>query len=451
MVTEEAYATVVAENAQLKAQNAALQADLAAALQRIAVLEAQKRPPPAFVKANARARAPKERRKRAPEHNRARRLEPPTRVVEHRIERCPACPGRLSALPLARRRQVVDLLPPPPVEVSDHPVYQGGCSYCRQWRAAPLDLRAQGLGQGRLGVGIASVVAHLRTALRLPLRQIRAYLADLHGLQVSVGAVVERLHRVAQRGSTAVAHRLEQVQASTGVLGDETVWRENGRHGSIWLLAIPGGARYFAYRQSRAGAVVNDRLGEAFRGVLSSDCYAGSPRHARRAAPPRVRVHRLRDRHALKEGHADQPAVVAWATAVQALCERAKPLAQSPPLPAAVRHEPDEEWVAAAVALGARCAQATGHPCQALAQRLLRHQGELVPFVRGAGVPTDNHEAERLLRPRVVCRTSSGGSRNSRGSATRMALSSLVATWRPPGLNPLDECRQLLQRPLPQI
>jgi transposase len=450
MVTEEAYATVVAENAQLKAQNAALQADLAAALQRIAVLEAQKRPPPAFVKANAPARAPKERKKRAPEHNRARRLEPPTRVVEHRIERCPACQGRLSALTVARRRQVVDLLPPPPVEVSEHQVYQGWCSYCRTWRAAPLDLRGQVLGQGRLGVGIASLVAHLRTALRLPIRQIRAYLADLHGLQVSVGEVVELLHRVAQQGSTAVAHLLEQVRASAVVLGDETVWRENGRHGYIWLLAIPGGARYFAYRQSRAGAVVNELLGEAFTGVLSSDFYAGY-NDTPGGGHQRCWVHLLRDLHALKEGHADQPEVVTWATAVKALYERAKPLAQGPPLPAAVRHEQYEELVAAAVALGARFAQAKGHPCHALAQRLLRHQGELFTFVRVAGVPADNNEAERILRPLVVGRKISGGSRSSRGSATRMALSSLVATWLTQGLNPLDACRRLLQTPLPQL
>lgn len=451
MVTEETYAAVVAENAQLKAQNAALQADLAAALQRIEVLEAQKRPPPAFVKANAPARAPKARKKRAPEHNRARRLELPTRVVEHRIERCPECAGRLSGLRLARRRQVVDLPPPPPVDVTEHQVYQGWCSYCRKWRAAALELRGQVLGQGRLGVGVAALVAHLRTALRLPIRAIQRYLADRHGLQVSVGEVVELLHRVAQQGSQATAHLLEQVRASAVVLGDETVWRENGRHGYIWLLAIPGGARYFAYSSSRAGAVVNDLLGEAFGGVLSSDFYAGY-NDTPGGQHQRCWVHLLRDLHTLKELHADQPAVVAWARAVKALYERAKTVAQGPPLPAGPgRQQSYQELVAAAVALGAAYAQVKGHPCRALAQRLLRHQGELFTFVVVAGVPADNNEAERILRPLVVGRKISGGSRSPRGSATRMTLSSLFATWLTQGLNPLDECRRLLQTPLPQI
>ena len=43
------------------------------------------------------------------------------------------------------------------------------------------------LEQGRLGVKITSLIAYLRTVMRLPLRQIQAYLATLHGLTISVG------------------------------------------------------------------------------------------------------------------------------------------------------------------------------------------------------------------------------------------------------------------------
>jgi hypothetical protein len=37
------------------------------------------------------------------------------------------------------------------------------------------------LGRGRLGVGVAALGAQLRTSLRLPLRAIQQYLADLPG------------------------------------------------------------------------------------------------------------------------------------------------------------------------------------------------------------------------------------------------------------------------------
>ena len=102
-------------------------------------------------------------------------------------------------------------------------------------------------------------------------------------------------------------------------------------------------------------------------------------------------------------------------------------------------------------ALGEQFAQAKGHPCQALAKRLLRHQDELFVFVLDPAVPADNNLAERSLRPWVIARKISGGTRSPVGSQTRMALSSLFQTWQARGLNPLHECFRLLQSPFPQL
>jgi transposase len=475
MVSEEAYAAVVAENQQLRQHLAEIQAQLAAALVRIAELEA--RPPaapPAWVKANATARPPKPRRRRAAEHNHGRRREEPTQIVAHRPERCPQCQGRLSGVQVARRRQVIELPPPPAVRVTEHQVYRGWCSYCRAWRVAPLDLQGQVLGRGRLGVGIASLVAHLRLELRLPLRTIQRYLADRHGLRVSVGELVDLLRRVAAAGQQAYGRLRAQVQTSAVVQADETGWRENGRNGYIWYAGTPTGACYFAYHHSRAGQVINDLLGEDFGGVLGSDFYAAyndtpGGRHQR------CWVHLLRDLHTVKEAHPLLAVVAAaappgaiqqalevhvWAQAVRAVYDRAHAGCQSwqareaagraPPTPQQ-RQQAADAATAELVALGEQFAQQPTHPCHALAQRLLRHQDELFTFLRVAGVPPDNNAAERALRPLVVCRKISGGSRSPQGSQTRMVLTSLFQTWLAQGHNPLLACRQLLQSPLPQV
>jgi len=80
----------------------------------------------------------------------------------------------LGGITLARRRQVVEL-PPPPIE---HRIYKGWCATCGKWREAPVDLGGQVMGQGRLGVRISSAIAYLRTIMRLPIRQIQAYPLD---------------------------------------------------------------------------------------------------------------------------------------------------------------------------------------------------------------------------------------------------------------------------------
>src|SRR5688500_10674722 len=98
-----------AENAALREQVTALQAQLKAALDRIAELENRPNDPPAFVKANTPKREPKVRRKRTPDHNRSRRLEAPTQLLQHALPHCPDCQRRLHGYSIARRRQVIDL------------------------------------------------------------------------------------------------------------------------------------------------------------------------------------------------------------------------------------------------------------------------------------------------------------------------------------------------------
>jgi hypothetical protein len=84
------------------------------------------------------------------------------------------------------------------------------------------------------------------------------------------------------------------------------------------------------------------------------------------------------------------------------------------------------------------------HPCWALAKRLLRHEAELFQFVLVPGLSADNHEAERALRPQVIARTVSEGTRSAAGSAIRLGLASLAATWQARGYNPHAQWLALL-------
>ena len=106
---------------------------------------------------------------------------------------CPTCQLRLGGISLARVRQVSDVPVPPPVEVTEHRIYKGWCAGCGKWYEAPVDVHEQVLGQGRIGVRLASIIAYLRTVTRLPIRQLRDYLLTVHGFRVSVGEIVERL------------------------------------------------------------------------------------------------------------------------------------------------------------------------------------------------------------------------------------------------------------------
>ena len=80
-----------------------------------------------------------------------------------------------------------------------------------------------------------------------------------------------------------------------------------------------------------------------------------------------------------------------------------------------------------------------------LASRLLQFEAELFTFVEYPQVPSENNAAERAVRPRVIARKISGGTRSAQGSKTMAVLSSLFETWRLRGEDALAACQTMLR------
>jgi len=77
--------------------------------------------------------------------------------------------------------------------------------------------------------------------------------------------------------------------------------------------------------------------------------------------------------------------------------------------------------------------------------------GVYLEFVRVPELDATNNAAERRLRPLVIARKISGGSRSPQGTATRLDLAGLFQTWHARGLNPFAACYALLHSGLPQL
>ena len=429
--------TLQAEVATLRTENAMLRARLE-----------DKTPPtapPAFVKANKPTRESKEpRKKRDSKHNRARRREQATRHETRRLESCPDCGDRLAASRPYYKRQVIDIPEPVQAEVVEIQVEKSWCARCRRYHWPAVDWKGVVDGRGRIGVRLMGLIGYLRTHLRLPVRLIQEYVHSLHGVRLSGGEISALCQRLATR-LTPEAEALKAAARSSPVVHmDETGWREDGRNGYIWCLVtdVPQPVRYYEFHFSRAGAVATTLLGE-FNGFLVSDFYAGY--NAYSGAHQRCWVHLLRDLRDLRLAHADNGAVIAWARAVELLYRTAvAPSAEATEgMTDVPRQLYDRLWQQANV-LGLQYAQAKAHPCQALAKRVLRHIDELFQFLRCSELHPDNNLAERSLRPLVVQRKVSGGSRSPAGSKTRMTLASLFATWHARKQNELFTCWNLL-------
>jgi transposase len=89
----------------------------------------------------------------------------------------------------------------------------------------------------------------------------------------------------------------------------------------------------------------------------------------------------------------------------------------------------------------------TSAPMHTLCERVERFLPELFVFVARPDVPPDNNLAERSVRPLVIARKISGGSRSPKGSDTRMDIYSLFGTWAAQGLNPFFQFLAALSHP----
>ena len=198
------------------------------------------------------------------------------------------------------RREVNEIVPNPAI-VTEHAYIKRDCPRCGANCKPEAGLDRIVSGKRRFGVGLMSLIATLREKLRLPIGQIRWYLEVFHGLHISVGAIVDVLRTVAERGAGQVGEVRKEVRSSPVVHADETGWRENGKNGYVWVYATPT-EKYFV-RGDRSSEMVRAVLGEEFCGVLVSDfyaaydCYGGYHQQGAKRLPVRaVRRHRTVDR-----------------------------------------------------------------------------------------------------------------------------------------------------------
>lgn len=205
---------------------------------------------------------------------------------------------------------------------------------------------------------------------------IRRYLATLHQLTLSVGAIIGLLHRARDHREPNLQALKTQTRANPIPHVDETGWREDSQNCYIWAFSTPGeeAVRYYEYDRSRSH-VVKRVLDGRFDGHLVTDFsayndYAGKHQ--------RCWTHLLRDLRALKDAHPDDLVVQRWALSGRATYAAAQTwLVEHPHTHG---EERERQYVALASQthqLGLPYAQAKAHPCQALAKRLLRHEDEL--------------------------------------------------------------------------
>ena len=392
---------------------------------------------PSFVKPNRERKDPAEKRLRKKRLRPASRTySEPTKVIVHDLKACPDCGYQLSGGTLNGTREVIDI-PQIAVDIIHHKIMAHYCKNCKKRHVAEVDLSNEVLPKRRFGVRLMSLVAFLSTECRMPIRTVQVLLRSLCSLQISTGEITNILHSVAEMGKGFLANIHDRIRKAPYVHVDETGWRESGINGYIWSFSTPD-VRYYVRDQSRAHKVPKSVLGDEYGGIVVSDFYSAYNYHL--GEHQRCWVHFLRDLTKLEDENPDNRCVKRWITMIKTLYHRAKSFQSDRHR---IRVNARARFQRQLVALGEQYYMAD-MPQRVLAKRCYQFANEMFTFIEHPRMPSENNPAERAIRPLVIARKSSGGTRSECGSDTRMALSSMFETWKLSDRGTLAECNKML-------
>ncbi len=349
---------------------------------------------------NPSAAPPKKKGPRRGHPGRSRKRAEPTLTVACHPTACSACGADLRFVPghLRNRSQQVEIPPLSPtiVEVL---CFRCFCPVCGHGTTAPYP---EGWDPDQtFGPRLQMAIAYLHHHHHVGCERLRGLFADLWGLSLSRGAVVNVLARVQQAVQPQYEAIAEKVRHSKVVGSDETRQRVDGQNRWEWTVQSAT-AVYHWIAHRRNAKELKEFFGESLPEVQESDCYS-----AQLASPVALKqvcqAHQLRDLlYAQEQGDTEYaPRMSRLIRMAIRLCHRREKLR-----PGLFAHQAARlKRLGHQLGFGPRASNAFGEAQQARYRRL---EGWWWVFLDRGDVSPTNNASERALRPSVVHRKGNG-------------------------------------------
>jgi len=183
----------------------------------------------------------------------------------HCGENLPQEPEQVTTEGEPRRHQVTEV-PPVKAHITEYQFPNVVCGCCGKATQAPLPAEIA----GQFGPQLTALVAYWTVVCRLPRRLVEAMLAEVLGIDISLGSTQKAWEEVSQAVAQPVQQLQEQLPREAVLNVDETGWRTKGAKRWMWALVAQQFA-FYVVASSRGAAVLVGLLGAVFRGILCSD------------------------------------------------------------------------------------------------------------------------------------------------------------------------------------
>ncbi len=325
------------------------------------------------------------------------------------------------AAPL-RRTQKWELPPIVPI-ITEYRQHTLCCPQCRELVTTPLPPDAP---PGTFGPRATALIGLLRSHFHASLAAVEEFCTDVCNLPISSGSIVTSCDRVSDALAPVDAAIQAAVQAAEQVNADETSWPTETRKGWLWV-AICTIATCFRIHPSRGRKGLAALLGDAYRGIVGSDRLS-TYKHYASGQRQLCWAHLIRNLVGLLARYADE---TRWA---QRMLDWTDDLFFAWHAYKAGWYDQialQQALIPVRLAMHDLLVEGSSLPYPKIvgfSRELLAQWDALWTFSRIAGVEPTNNAAERALRPAVLWRKGSFGSRSAAGCRFAERMLSVGAT-----------------------
>ena len=327
----------------------------------------------------------------------------PDETILHVPNYCKCCGNDLSLIDaeFTGKRQVVDIPPVRPVVV-EHQIFS---KRCKCGHITESDYPSEAHSPICYGPRIQGLTAYLHSRQYIPYERIREFYADVLGLSISSGCLVNIIDCFADKSKEIYEEIRRQVVAAPIVGADETGVNINGKNRWAWVFQTPQ-ATYIEAELSRSKKVIDKLFPQGFpNSVLVHDCltsYFGIQTQEHQICV----AHLLRELKYLSKLYKDQQ----WTADFTALLHKALELKKT------LFEDEDyskisqqrimlEEEINRMLDINNNIEY---KKLTTFIERIIKHRKHLLTFLYNKQVPPDNNASERAIRTFKVKQKVSG-------------------------------------------
>lgn len=348
-------------------------------------------------------------------------------VKEHKLDICPICGEPVSETQEIRERIIEDI-EQPKIKVTKHLIHRCYCKNCHKLVEPEI---YEALPNSRFGLRLMILILILKLDCRIPSNKITSLLNSVFGVKISDGEIYNILNQLSKSFGDYYSEIEEKIKKALTKHIDETSWRINGQNNWLWIFINKEVALYVVEKQ-RSSEVPIKVLGNQEDKFVTSDRFSAY----------NVLVEKTRCLHQ-----------VCWTHLIRNSKDLAKHYKEAKYIHKRMKYiykkakegKTSKEKLLSWIDLIASRPYTSNQVFKFVKSICRNHREDLFRFVDNPKVNPSNNLAEQGLRPAVVIRKVSGGSRSEDGAEITARLLSVLQTMKLQEVNPFNGAMDLLQ------